>query len=298
MTTALSDDAAALGLTRRVVRTGAGPVVVHAGTGDGPGVVLLHGAAGSWTTWTPLLRHAAEAGDPLPGVVALDLPGWGGSPSPGAPLTAASAAHAVAEVARACGHERWRVVGHSLGGFLALRLAALEPERTTGVVLVSPTGPAVGDAVRHPVRGGARLPWFAGMLVAMRALAALPGQGRGVLTALDRLGVLPRLAAPLFHDPGTIHPSVTAALASEIRPLAFVAAARASTLVDLGAFQAVRCRVRAVRGARDVFAGSRDAAALRRLLPDFAEEVLPDAGHFAAVERPDAVLAALAAVAG
>lgn len=291
-------DERVLGLRRVVVETAAGPVVARVAPSDGSGTVLLHGAAGSWTTWTPLLQHAASTGAPLPGVVAIDLPGWGESPAPGAPLTAERAAAAVAQVALAAGLERWVVGGHSLGGFVALQVAAQEPDRTRGAVLVSPTGPAVVAAVRSPIAGGLRLPWFAGMLLAMRTLAALPGEGRALLRALDRAGVLPRLSRPLFHDRAALDPTVIAALADEIRPRAFVSAARAAAEADLSAWSRIRCPVRAVRGARDVFAGRDDARDLRRLVPDFAGRIVPDAGHFAAAERPDAVLAAFAGVLG
>lgn len=293
----LVTDERALGLRRVTVETAVGPVVARIGApGDAPGLVLIHGAAGSWTTWTPLLQAAAAAGRPLAGVVAVDLPGWGDSPAPRSPLDATSAAAAVAAVARSAGHERWTVAGHSLGGFVALQLAADEPSAADGVVLVSPTGPAVLRAVRRPVRGGLRLPWFAGMLLAMRALGALPQEGRPVLRALDRHGVLPVLSTPLFTDRGAVHPSVPAALAHEIRPRAFVAATRAAGSADLSTWSRIRCPVRSVRGEHDVFVGRRDAADLTRLLPDFAETRVPDAGHFAAAERPDAVLAALDAV--
>ena len=290
-------DERALGLQRIVVPTSSGPVAARVGgPASGPGLLLIHGAAGSWTTWTPLLQQAEEDGRPLSGVVALDLPGWGESPDPPEPLDAVRAASVVAEVARAAGHRTWTVVGHSLGGFVALQLAAQDPAATTGVVLVSPTGPAVVDAVRRPVSGGARLPWFAGMLVAMRTLAALPGQGRRLLAALDRSGALAALSRPLFADRRTVHPSVPAALAWEIRPRAFVAAAKAGAAADLRVWTRIACPVRSVRGVHDVFAGARDAAALGRLIPDFQERVVPGAGHFAAVEQPEAVLAALDAV--
>ena len=287
-------DERVLGLRRVVVETAVGPVVARLGEADGgPALVLIHGAAGSWTTWTPLLQAAADAGRPLTGVVALDLPGWGDSPAPVCPLDAAKAARAVAAVARSAGHDRWTAIGHSLGGFVALQLAADEPEATEGVVLVSPTGPAVVRAVQHPVAGGLRLPWFAGMLLAMRVLGALPREGRGLLRLLDRSGILPVLSTPLFTDRAAVHPSVAAALAAEIRPRAFVDATRAATTADLSAWSRIRCPVRSVRGVHDVFVGERDAAELGRLLPDFQETAVAAAGHFAAVERPEAVLAAL-----
>jgi pimeloyl-ACP methyl ester carboxylesterase len=185
----------------------------------------------------------------------------------------------------------WRVLGHSLGGFVALDLAARRPDSVTAVGLVSPTGPAVVEAVRSPLAGGRRLPWFAGMLLAMRTLAVLPRAGAPLMRVLGRLGVIGPLSAPLFA--GRPDRSVVAALAEEVRPRAFTAAARIAAHYDLDAWRGVRCPVRSVRGAHDVFVGAGDAAAMAALLPDFTETVLPGAGHFAAIERPDAVLAAL-----
>jgi pimeloyl-ACP methyl ester carboxylesterase len=296
----LLEDAAALGLRRRVVDTAVGPVVVRAGRrSGGTATVLLHGAAGSWTTWTPLLKAADDADASLSDVIALDLPGWGESAPPRRrPMAVEAASSAVAEVARSLGYERWHVIGHSLGGFVALDLAAREADATVTVGIVSATGAAVLDAVRRPIRGGARLPWFAGMLLAMRSLAALPGEGRALTRLLARLRLLDPLSAPLFADRRRLDPSVVQALALEIRPAAFVDATRAAARYDIAAWRAVRCPVRSVRGERDVFVGSGDAAALGRLVADVRTTVLVDAGHFAAVERPSAVLAALLPQAG
>ena len=280
----------ALGLRRLVVETAAGPVVVRAGARTGgDALVLIHGAAGSWRAWLPMLRLAARQDRALPQVVAVDLPGWGESPDPLRPLDTALAAATVVEAARAAGAERWTIVGHSLGGVVALAIAASEREATERVVLVSPTGPAVLAAIRRPFRGGVRLPWFAGMLLAMRVLARFPGGGRPLLRALGRAGVLGRLAAPLFRAP--VDPEVLTDFGEETRPAAFVAAAR-STL-RASATPDVRCAVRSVRGEHDVFVGRDDAAAFARALPDFRDTVVPGAGHFALAERPEAVLAAL-----
>ncbi|MBW4041018.1 MAG: alpha/beta hydrolase [Acidobacteria bacterium] len=282
----------ALGLRRTVVRTAAGPIVARVGVPtEGEALLLIHGAAGSWRAWLPVLRLAAAQHRRLPQVIAVDLPGWGESPDPVEPLDVALVADAVVEVARRVGAERWTTAGHSLGGVVALAVAAREPAATERVVLVSPTGPAVFEAIRHPARGGVRLPWFAGMLIAMRVLARLPGGGLPLLRALGRTGVLPRLAAPLFADPRATDPEVLRAFGEETRPAAFVGAAR-STLRS-GCPPTVGCAVRSVRGERDVFVGPGDASAFARMLPDFAETVVHGAGHFALAERPAAVLAAL-----
>ena len=295
----------ALGLRRLVVPTSVGEVVVRAGReSGGPATILLHGAAGSWTTWTPVIAASDLSGSPLTDVLALDLPGWGESGGFERVRSVEDLSDAVAEVARALGYSTWRIVGHSLGGFVALDIAARRPESTLGVTLVSATGTGVLAAIRRPVRAGLTLPWFAGMLLTMRTLAlldrasrrqprALRSAGTALVRLLGRLGWLGALSAPLFA--GAVHPSVPAAFGDEVRPSAFARAARLAAEYEERTWTGIRCAVRSVRGSRDVFAGEADAAAFVSLIPDFSEVRLADAGHFANVERPDAVLAAIAA---
>jgi len=289
----LVTDETRLGLERAVVETSLGPVVVRSGRRTGEtATVLVHGAAGSWTTWTPLISYADHRGLPLTDLVIPDLPGWGESADPewGA-VGVDDYANALAEVATTLGYRRWRIIGHSLGGLLALATAVRAPDATASVVLVSPTGPAVIDAVRRPVRGGLRLPWFAGMLVAMRVLAAIGSVG--VVRALRAFGMLRLLAAPLFADRAAIDESVIDAFADELRPAAFVHAARAAAGYDLGAFAGIRRPVRSVRGQNDAFSSASDSAWFARTIPDFREIRVPGAGHFAAIEAPGVVLQAI-----
>ena len=291
----LDVDPESLGLRRSVVALDSGDVVVHSGRqAGGRAAILLHGAAGSWTTWIPLLHESDWSGLPLTDVIAIDLPGWGESALPdAADFDVRAMSAAVATVARRLGYEEWTVAGHSLGGFVALDLAVLAPESTHAVGLVSPTGPAVLAAIERPVKGGAALPWFAGMLVAMRTLALLPDEGRRLIAALRRIGVFGALSAPLFKSRRALHPSVVDVLAAEIRPRAFLRAARAAAAYDVTRWRAIRCPVRSIRGGRDVFVGSGDCAAFDALIADYAEARLPAVGHFAAIERPSSVLAAL-----
>ncbi|MFZ4894979.1 alpha/beta fold hydrolase [Plantibacter sp. Mn2098] len=303
----IETDGARLGLWRVVVPTRIGPVVARVGRErGGPATILLHGAAGSWTTWTPLLATADAAGTPLTDVVAVDLPGWGESPLPERrdeaggqaepPITVAMMSEAVEDVARALGYSEWHVIGHSLGGFIALDLAANTPEQTLSVDLVSGTGRAILDAVRHPFGGGVKLPWFAGMLLAMRTLSVLGPSARAVLRWLHGEGVLRWLASPVFASARAVDDSVVAALADEVRPASFVLACRAAAAYDERRWSRIVSPVRALHGDRDVFVGPGDGAAFAALIPDFAEVKVAGVGHFAAVERPEAVLAAVRAV--
>lgn len=280
-------------LRRLVVPTAVGPVVAHAGRRSTATVatVLLHGAAGSWKTWMPLLSAADRLGIPLDDVIAIDLPGWGESPGPVPSPT--EAADAVVAVARALGYPRWRVVGHSLGAVIALDIAAAFPVQTVAVGLVSPTGAAVRTVVRRPLTGWRSLPAFAGMVIAMAILRGLGPAARPLLRGLRRIGALRALARPLFRHPDRVDPAISDALADEIRPAAFLAAARSARTHDDARWKRITAPVRVVRGRHDVFAGRHDARDARRRIPGYRETVLEDSGHFAHVEQAYETLRAL-----
>ncbi|HAS30992.1 MAG TPA: alpha/beta hydrolase, partial [Microbacterium sp.] len=186
----LSDDPAGSGWRTVVIPTAVGDLTVRAGrrTG-GTATVLLHGAAGTWTTWTPLAAYARDTGRTLENVVAVDLPGWGDSGELDPALHVEDVSHAIADLVRSLGYDDWIVAGHSLGGVVALDLAARAPGPTVGVVLVAPTGASVIDAIRHPLRGGMRLPGFAGMLAVMRALSAFGPGGAAIVEGVAAAGL-------------------------------------------------------------------------------------------------------------
>jgi pimeloyl-ACP methyl ester carboxylesterase len=101
-------------------------------TADGAGepVVIVHGWGSSRADWD---RVIAEL-EPRHRVVVLDLPGFGGSTSSNEAVSIASYAADVAGVMDAEGIDRAVVVGHSMGGAIALEFAALYPGRASKVV--------------------------------------------------------------------------------------------------------------------------------------------------------------------
>jgi pimeloyl-ACP methyl ester carboxylesterase len=111
-------------------------MLAHTRTGRGEPLVLLHPLGSGRHVWEPALPLLAQRYD----VIALDLPGFGESP----PLpdtvepTPAALAAAVAATLDALGVRRPHVAGNSLGGWVALELAALRPLRS--VALLSPAG--------------------------------------------------------------------------------------------------------------------------------------------------------------
>lgn len=113
-----------------------------AGPGDGQKIVFVHGLGGSQSTWQIVLGELAERYR----VAAVDLPGHGQSDkSAEADYSAAGLAGAVAEAIRALKVAPAIVVGHSLGGAVALHLALEHADVVSGLALVDSVG--LGDEI-------------------------------------------------------------------------------------------------------------------------------------------------------
>ena len=295
----LVDDPASLQLVPLTVDTPLGPVRVHhSPTKRGStATVLLHGAAGSWTTWTPLIETAAAAGHPLTDVVAIDLPGWGASPGPRirSQLTLDALADVVWQIVGAqLGYDRADITGHSLGAFIALHLAATRPAEIKAVRLISATTFSVLASVEHPVRSFSAVPGFTMLLAVFRLLRMGGDRGTRLVRAVRRGGLLRLAVSPLFRHPRRVPRSVIDALADEVRPDSFVRAAEATRGYDpMRRWRGIRCAVWAVRGATDSFVPYRDLTGLLGALPQATLAEIGDCGHFAHVERPRETLEAL-----
>src|SRR5918994_1155368 len=119
--------------------------------GEGPLVVLIHGITGRSDQWEPAIEHLATDH----AVLAPDLLGHGESAKPRGDYSLGAYASAVRDTMVALGYERATVVGHSLGGGIAMQFAYQFPERCERLVLVSSGG--LGREV-HLVLRAAALP--------------------------------------------------------------------------------------------------------------------------------------------
>jgi NAD(P)-dependent dehydrogenase (short-subunit alcohol dehydrogenase family)/pimeloyl-ACP methyl ester carboxylesterase len=99
------------------------PSINYERRGAGEPLVLMHGIGHRWQAWLPVLERLASQHE----VIAIDLPGFGGSPAPasGAPRSMSELVEAVRSELDRLGLERPHVAGNSLGGGVALELAAL-----------------------------------------------------------------------------------------------------------------------------------------------------------------------------
>lgn len=110
-----------------------GVVLAYEETGGGdPCLVFLHGAACNRRFWAPQVQRFGSAHR----VVAVDLRGHGESDAPTQPYTIRLFADDLAWTCRELGIETPVVIGHSLGGMIALDFASAHPDRVAAIVLI------------------------------------------------------------------------------------------------------------------------------------------------------------------
>jgi pimeloyl-ACP methyl ester carboxylesterase len=103
---------------------------------DGPRVAFLHGLFGQGRNWNQIAKALSGPGGASARCLLVDLPDHGRSPW-SQEFSLDGYADAVAETLRAAAPgERWMVVGHSLGGKVAMYLALLHPELVDRLVVV------------------------------------------------------------------------------------------------------------------------------------------------------------------
>jgi pimeloyl-ACP methyl ester carboxylesterase len=110
--------------------------VSYTDAGSGAPIVLLHAALHDRTDFAPVA--AALGADRR--MIALDWPGHGESPLPATPLRAVEFGDLLIEFADRLDLDNTVLVGNSVGGYAACRLALERPERVAGVVLVNTGG--------------------------------------------------------------------------------------------------------------------------------------------------------------
>ena len=110
--------------------------VLELGSSDATPVLLIHGFGADLNGWMftqPALAESRRA-------VAIDLPGHGGSVKEVGTGDAAGFAAAVADALAALGIEKAHLVGHSMGGTIAMRVASHQPDRVASLTLIAPAG--------------------------------------------------------------------------------------------------------------------------------------------------------------
>jgi pimeloyl-ACP methyl ester carboxylesterase len=231
------------------------------GTGAVP-LVLVHGSGGSTAVW----RSQVDGLEDLACVVTLDLPGHGRSTGPGIE-SIASAASVVRRVVDDVGADRVVIGGHSMGGAVAQEFALSFPDRTAGLVLV---GTGARLRVMPKIFALIDADWLAAVRFITDAAVAR-GADAGVRSSVHEVTL--RTPAPVVRG------DFAACNGFDVM----------DRLADIHAPTLVIC------GAEDELTPLRYAEYLRTRIAGAELAVVPGAGHYVQLERPDAVTAANAA---
>jgi len=242
--------------------------------GEGVPVVLLHGFPLSSEIWAPI-RTAVEQ---VARLITPDLRGFGGSDAPQDGYDLDSVAGDVIELADRLGLARFVLGGHSMGGYVALRVAARHPGRLAGLVLVDTRAEA--DAPEARERRDAAIARIQGGESDAFLDEFVPN-----LVGPSTRGRAPRLLAELRAIAGEIPPHVLAGCLAGMRDRPDSSALLAS--LDVPTLVLV--------GAEDTATPPACARAMAAALPRAELVEVPLAGHTPSVERPITTAEALLA---
>jgi pimeloyl-ACP methyl ester carboxylesterase len=258
---------------------------VYRAAGSGPNVVLIHGMVNSSRHWEGVATRLAESHR----VIAPDLIGHGEAATPRGDYSLGAHAAGIRDLLTTIGIERATIVGHSLGGGVAMQFFYQFPQRTERLVLVSSGG--LGHEV-SPLLRGAALPGSAALLrLASRprlvgALAAAGGRlrSRGISTGVY-LQAVARALGPLQEE------GSRQAFLQTLRSVIDVHGQRVSARDRLYLLGDMPTLI--VWGERDRTIPISHGLEAERAIPNCRFETLPKAAHFPNLEDPEGLAAVL-----
>jgi pimeloyl-ACP methyl ester carboxylesterase len=248
-------------------------------TGSGPALLLLHGLGCDHTTWLPVIEQLAKRYT----VIAPDLLGHGQSDKPRADYSVGGYANGMRDLLTVLNIDKVTVVGHSLGGGVAMQFGYQFPERTERMVLVAPGG--LGPEVTRMIRA-VSLPGFNPVM----GLLTLPGirhVGVAGLNALSRTGMT------LTHDLDEVaqiyesfsNPATRKAISHVVRAVVDTRG-QLVTMVDR-AYLTEAMPMLVIWGKDDRVIPVKHASTVAAVAPGAIVEVLGNSGHFPHKDHPE-----------
>jgi pimeloyl-ACP methyl ester carboxylesterase len=261
-----------------------GRAVTYAEAGHGPCLLLIHGMAGSYENWQEVIEPLAREHT----VLAPDLPGHGTSAPGGGDYSLGAVAAGLRDLLIVLGHDRATIVGHSLGGGVAMQFAYQFPELAERLVLVSSGG--LGSEVSLVLRAAA-LPG------ADRFIAATAAPGRIVGSALARglatVGLRPKAdVAEVARGYATLaDPDRRAAFLATLRAVVGIDGQRVRASDRL--YLAAGLPVLIIWGASDPMIPVRHGEEAHQAIPGSRLEIFDGVGHLPQLEVPSRFVTAI-----
>jgi pimeloyl-ACP methyl ester carboxylesterase len=254
-----------------------GHEVCYRRAGEGPVILLIHGIAGSSRTWRETMELLADEFT----VVAPDLIGHGESAKPLGDYSLGAYASGLRDLLAVLGIERATLVGHSLGGGIAMQLAYQHPECCERLVLEDSGG--LGREVSWLLRSLA-LPGSE-LLLPLLAPGFIRDGGNGVSNLLARAGIESRRLAESWRAYASLTESANRqAFIRTLRSVVDVGGQTVSALDRL--YLAREAPTLIVWGAQDRIIPVSHGVAAHEAIPGSRLEIIESAGHFPHAEHP------------
>jgi pimeloyl-ACP methyl ester carboxylesterase len=258
-----------------------GERVAYVDEGRGEVLLLLHGMAGSSQTWRSVIKPLSRQFR----VIAPDLPGHGESTKPRSDYSLGAFAALLRDLLDELGVSRATIVGHSLGGGVAMQLLYQHPDYAQRLILIGSggLGPDVGLTLRLLSAPGAEL--IMPIIAPRQVLAA----GERVWSWLRKAGIEAPRGEEIWRSYSTFSDAPTRQ--SFLRTLRSVVDYRGQAVSALNRLNTkTELPIMAIWGDRDAMIPVEHAYAAKQARPDIRLEVLADVGHFPQVERPAEVV--------
>ncbi|MBJ8341432.1 alpha/beta fold hydrolase [Antrihabitans sp. YC3-6] len=247
--------------------------------GQGPPIVLIHGIGDNSETWLDVIPHLAANYT----VIAPDLLGHGRSDKPRADYSISAYANGLRDLLTVLEVERATIIGHSLGGGVAMQFAYQYPHMVDRLVIVSSAG--IHREV-HPVLRAASVPGLSAALQVLQlpgARRALDVVGRALAGIYDATG---HTGASVGHDAVDIM-RVLADQSDRMGHRAFVRTLRAGadwrgqaiTILDR-CYLNEQIPVQIIWGERDAVLPVAHAHLAYAAMPGSRLEIFADSAHF------------------
>ena len=253
--------------------------------GSGPVLLLVHGITGSSLTWEQVMGQLAEDHT----VIAPDLLGHGDSAKPRGDYSLGAYASGLRDLLALLGHDRATIVGHSLGGGIAMQYAYQFPERVERMVLVDSGG--LGREVSLLLRS-ASLPG-AELVLPLLAAEPLRNVAGAVARGLSYVGVRPgadlREMGRGFASLGDFE--ARRAFVQTVRGIIEPGGQRVSARDRL--YLAAELPVLVVWGERDPMIPVEHGRVAHREMPGSRLEVFELSGHFPHCDQPERFVSVL-----
>ena len=245
----------------------------YGNSGDEP-VAILHGLFGSGRNWASIAQRLAVHHR----VIAFDLRNHGASPWHDA-MDYAAMAEDVRDAMRARGHRRYALIGHSMGGKVAMVLALSNPDAVARLIVVD-IAPLAGPAAFMPP-----------VLALIRAMRELD------LDAITRRRDADDALAATVPDPGTRAFMLQSLVFGDGKPFwRLNLAAIEAAMPAIAGFPAFPSGARYegpalfIAGGKSPLVTASSEPTIRTLFPRAVIERIAEAGHWVHTERPAAFL--------